>query len=193
MKITSLVWLVPVGLILSARTFSLQEKKHALGNQYLVWADWKKSRRWWVTGAETKTIYWGLWGLCFSFSLAASGWLHLRLQGTKMMKNKAFFFFIHQEAAASWRVSCKVILLLPPHFSTNHISTFMLCSITTAPFPKPPEGISCVLKACALLESRIFAPAAMEEHHMVTESNIRNRNCLLLYYFTILLILYKYT
>lgn len=37
----------------------------------------------WVTGAETETIYGGLGGLYFSFSLAASGWLHLRLHGIK--------------------------------------------------------------------------------------------------------------
>lgn len=76
--------------------------------------------------------------LYFSFSLAASGWLHLRLHGIKknkkifmflLMKNKPFLLFLHQAAASSRSVSWEVIPLLPP-LSANNISIIVPCSFT---------------------------------------------------------------
>lgn len=104
----------------------------------------------WVTGAETKTIYGGLWGLCVSFSLAASGWLHLWLQGSKNDEEQNLPLLLSPGSCSLSECQLQGHPATPPHFSANNISTFMLCSITTVPFPKPPEGISRVSKACAL-------------------------------------------
>lgn len=120
----------------------------------------------------------------FSFSLAASGWLHLRLHGIKKKKKifSCFFWWRTKPSASSSTrqlhplgVSARRSSRYSPH--SLPIISASLCRARSLLYI---SKISCVSKACVLWESRIFASAVMEKHHMVTESNIHNCYCLLI-------------
>lgn len=109
--------------------------KHALINQHRVWASWKISRRWWNSWQEQKrkTLMKVEGGLYFSFSFAASGWLHLWLHVIKKKQKKqsfSHFCWLRTKPSSSSSIRQLQLLGVSSAISANNGSIFVPCSIT---------------------------------------------------------------
>lgn len=115
-------------------------------------------------------------GLLFSFSLAASGWLHIQLHSIKKKAKKSFSCFCWWRTKPSSSSSTGSCSLLECHLTSPPIISASLCRAQSLLYGSKSHQKGSVVfrRRVPFVESRIFAPVAIKKHHMVTESNIHN-------------------